>query len=176
MGYRHNLGILSKKKHEQIKNMTVREIKKWYGEDYVPCYKITKEVYELGKYYEGSFLKKFRSPVFARTATNRHFQGDHEFYIISKEGFEAIIEQYRKNVLEYYVGIQSGKIDVTPLEVIDKKVRAWGENCEKYKIYPYSMDGERITTSWEYEYSVFELVRIYKSIDWETQLVTITAW
>jgi len=33
---------------------------------------------------------------------------------------------------------------------------------------PYNLDsGEAITTSWKYEYSIFELVRIYKSFDWK---------
>lgn len=33
---------------------------------------------------------------------------------------------------------------------------------------PYNLEkGEEITSSWKYEYAIFELVRIYKSFDWK---------
>lgn len=37
---------------------------------------------------------------------------------------------------------------------------------------PYSLEkGNKITTSWKYEYSIFELVRIYKSFDWKRNVM-----
>lgn len=37
---------------------------------------------------------------------------------------------------------------------------------------PYDLDkGEEVTTSWKYEYAQFELVRIYKTFDWENNLM-----
>lgn len=33
------------------------------------------------------------------------------------------------------------------------------------------VDGNEITTSWKYEYGIFELVRIYKSFDWKKNIM-----
>jgi hypothetical protein len=37
---------------------------------------------------------------------------------------------------------------------------------------PFNLkDGDSITNSWKYEYGIFELVRIYKTFDWENDLL-----
>lgn len=37
---------------------------------------------------------------------------------------------------------------------------------------PYNLEnGDNITTSWKYEYAIFELVRIYKSFDWKRNVM-----
>jgi hypothetical protein len=37
---------------------------------------------------------------------------------------------------------------------------------------PYNLEKkDNITTSWKYEYSIFELVYIYKKFDWENDLL-----
>lgn len=37
---------------------------------------------------------------------------------------------------------------------------------------PYNLkNGDNITTSWKYEYAIFELVRIYKSFDWKRNVM-----
>lgn len=151
MGYRHKLGILEKEKHHIIKDMTVKQLKEWYGdEEYVPCYEITKEVYELGKYYDDRFIAPFRSDVFSKEGTNKYFQSENDFYILSKEGFLAIIEDIRKKVLNYYESILKplDKDDpyamvVSPEQAIKAKIAIWGENCTKYKLYPYQIEGEQ---------------------------------
>jgi len=40
-------------------------------------------------------------------------------------------------------------------------------------ILPYKLDDgkDEITSSWKYEYSIFELVRIYKTFDWENNVM-----
>lgn len=40
------------------------------------------------------------------------------------------------------------------------------------QLTPYNIDrGDNITTSWKYEYAQFELVRIYKTFDWDNYLM-----
>lgn len=183
MGYRHYIGIAEKSKLEFVKDLSIVELQDCYDEDYLPARLFTKETYELGKMYDDRDIAKFRSDVFTNPDTNCHFNNsDNEFYIINKEGFEFIIDSYRKKVLAYYESILNpSKEDVlfgdqlTPEKCIQEKVRTWGENCTKFKLYPYSLKGEQISTSWTYEYAIFELVRVYKSINWETQVVTISA-
>lgn len=183
MGFRNYIGVMDKKKHGTIKDMTIPQLKKWYGDDYVPCYKLTNELYEIGKYWDHSFLKPHITKVFSKRNTNKYYEEDHEFFLISKEGFEIIIDSYRKKVRDYYKSIleptEKDKLLYnipTPEQAIKNKYETWGKNCEKFKIFPYSTKGDQITDSWEYEYSIFELVRIYKTIKWNKQLVTITGW
>lgn len=45
-------------------------------------------------------------------------------------------------------------------------------SAEWRRASPYDLDiGEAVTTSWKYEYAIFELVSIYKNFDWENNLM-----
>lgn len=47
-----------------------------------------------------------------------------------------------------------------------------GFNMEWNSMLPYDLEkGESVSTSWKYEYGVFELVRIYKSFDWKRNVM-----
>lgn len=49
-------------------------------------------------------------------------------------------------------------------------VRSMG--TEWLQLDPYNLEkGDEITTSWKYEYSIFELVRIYKHFDWDNNVM-----
>jgi len=46
----------------------------------------------------------------------------------------------------------------------------WG--VKSFEMLPYNLKrGEAVTTSWKYEYGIFELVRIYKAFDWKKNLM-----
>jgi hypothetical protein len=182
MGYRHYIGVLDKSKLGIIKDMTLKQLSEYLNEEHVGPGDVTNEVHELGKYYDDKFMKPFKSNVFSKPATNKHFKSDYDLYIISKEGFEAIIDDYRKHVLKYYESLLNPDPNdpfperrPTPESDIKEKIEVWGRNCTKFKLYPYNMKGEEITTSWKYEHAIFELVRIYKTIDWDAQVATISA-
>jgi len=43
---------------------------------------------------------------------------------------------------------------------------------EWVQLTPFNLEkGSEVTTSWKYEYSIFELVNIYKSFDWDNNLM-----
>jgi hypothetical protein len=46
-------------------------------------------------------------------------------------------------------------------------------NSEWNMLAPFNLDDgkDEVTSSWKYEYSIFELVRIYKSFDWENNVM-----
>jgi hypothetical protein len=45
-------------------------------------------------------------------------------------------------------------------------------NSEWNCLTPYDLDnGHSVTTSWKYEYEIFELVRIYKHFDWDNNIM-----
>lgn len=177
MGYRNKIGILDKSLHEEIKRMTYKQLVEKFGEDdYAPCYEITKEIYEIGKYWEHDFLKLHTFPLFTRKATHKHFNDGGEFFGITKEGFQAIINSYKDMVLKYYTKMRDEKFEFFDTLHGDPVKNYFKDKVREWEYPPYSFQGESICQSWKYEYSVFELVRIYKSIDWEKQIVTITGW
>lgn len=48
---------------------------------------------------------------------------------------------------------------------------------EWVQLKPYDLsEGDSITTSWKYEYGIFELVRIYKSFDWKKNVMFYCGW
>ena len=47
-----------------------------------------------------------------------------------------------------------------------------------FGISPIDLDEsrERITGDWSYEYTIFELVRLYKIFDWENDELVLVGW
>jgi hypothetical protein len=58
----------------------------------------------------------------------------------------------------------------TALYAIIEHVRSF--RTEWVQLTPFDLEsGDEITTSWKYEYGIFELVRIYKSFDWKRNIM-----
>lgn len=51
--------------------------------------------------------------------------------------------------------------------------KEWGEQLNVYNINP---DSDNIVGSWYFEYQIFELVRIYKTFDWESNDMLLFGW
>ena len=75
---------------------------------------------------------------------------------IKKKDIENIIKKDFKDDYDFYNSLNSLK------NGINSMVWEWEKDAR-----PYSLEGESLTSSWKYEYAIFELLRIYKSIDWE---------
>lgn len=192
MGYRNKIALLSKEDHAAIRGMTHKQLIKWfqnkkekpdYTDTYVPMYEISEEIYELGKYCELKFLKEHKQKIFDRPALNREYNGEGEFYIIGKAGLRAIIEDYHQKILKYYKGILEPTAEdlrfgdvTTPEKAIAAKIREWEKN--NFGVLPYCLreDSPEVVSSWSYEYQIFELVRLYKTIDYNKFEVCLTGW
>lgn len=195
MGYRHKIGIMPKELHNKIKeaksykelyesikgegsypNPTKLPSGDEYIDDYIGCYDITKEIYELGKYADDSYLKDYREEVFVNKDLVDRYNRDSAFYIIGKEGFKAIIKNYHDKILSYFQDLSNDEKGWK--EYFSGKVYEWTPN--DFGVNPYFLDekinGDDVVRSWKYEYQIFELARLYKTIDWENNVVTITAW
>ena len=193
MGYRNYIGMIRKDEYEKIKNMDKQQLYKhkienWRDEDmeddYVAVYDIVqKKLYELGKYADDFDNKHFK-PVFLNEELQKEFEEEHDLYIVGKEFMKGVIERYTKKVQDYYKELikdvveESGfmrtkELNEIPdssiykiLDHIKSMASEWGV-CF-VKILPYRLDeNDSVCTSWKYEYSIFELVRIYKTFDWE---------
>ena len=189
MGYRNNIAILCKEKHKAIRGMTMPQLRKWYfapekvdpDDDYVPLYELSEEVYGMGKSCDLSFLKQVKKEIFDRPATNKYFNDDNEFYIIGKEGLALIIEHYRQKVVSYYEKILTPdekdlrfNWHTTPQQHIERQLEEW--KSQYVKPYNLDLDKPAVVSSWQFEYGIFELVRLYKTIDDDKFEICITGW
>ncbi len=174
MGYRTYIGRLSKKDAENLKEAGYDDIavQEWEDEPAVPPgpYDLAECIYELGKYVD---LEAEQFRLFNDDELENYYNEEYEFYGITKVGFAEIINGYTKQVQEYYSKLQAGYgivgVDQTEIENHLRSMSTeWLNN-------PIDLrdDTETITTSWKYEYAIFELVRLYKQFDWENDIAVI---
>ena len=127
-------------------------------------YVVTKEFlsYLIGTYEEQvkGYYNKMMTPFFG----DGNYDKIHEFLNTIKT--------------EYCVGDNQHTFDFTKITKeqqtqlfhIIEHMRSM--RTEWVRLTPYNLNkGDEITTSWKYEYGIFELVRIYKSFDWKKNVM-----
>jgi hypothetical protein len=179
MSRRFNIGIINKNKHKKIKDLSLKELKLQYGDKQsISLSNLSNEVFCIGKDFDDSFLKPFAIPAFSSKVHNAINKED-RFYIINKEGFQALIEYFRQKIANNFKELlgdpkQSNKAeDDARFSYIYFRLQ---ERDNNFNIKPYNLEKEFITNSSTPEYAIFELIRIYKTINWKTQLICISAW
>lgn len=160
MGYRTRLGKVSKKDHEKYKDS--ESFRKSYNPDFHT------QLYEIGKYFH---YTEHRKPFYNKF--NIAEEHESEFDILDKEGLEGIIK-----VFEGYIRDWFNKATEYDKENYFKSIkREWVENIDKFDLAPYSLDPKQeMVKSWKYEYTIFQLVHIYRSFDWDNDLLIYSAW
>lgn len=186
MGYRHRIGKVKKSEYKKYKEMTEEQILAEIGEDesvYYPPFH--KQLYELGKYC--SFSGTTKIPFYSFELP------DTEFWIIDKPFLKEIINDQRKSVAEYYsdlksladsigngVALTEKQMKFVQAQLMPTANSRLSEWSGKFGISPYWLDEKctdgRLVRSWAYEYSIFNLVDIYQSFDWENDLMILSAW
>lgn len=203
MGYRHYFYLIEKEELDKIRGMTYDELfnyetKAGYLEDgdnyiFLPEVFNQKRIYEFGKLYWDDTAERIYStatPMFENKETQSYF-ADFEPFVVGKQGVLEAIKIYREKILNYFKGFVKkesiskdiAKLDLKPenLEIdkickeIQEKIWTWGNF---WGTSPIDVDenNEEITNSWLYEYQIFELVRLYKAIDWEKYTVLFYGW
>lgn len=179
MGYRNYIACIKHDEYEKIKNFTKEELYKYKEEDledgHVGVYDVGEELYEFGKYCEFGEKNKFFESVFLNEELQKEMEDEHEFFIVKKEFLAHIIQYYSDRVKSFYQDLMEGITNeqVTFKEIPGDKANKLFEHIQGNAIEwrekgPYNLEkGNEITNSWKYEYSIFELIRIYKSFDWE---------
>jgi hypothetical protein len=141
--------------------------------DWVSPYVLVEKLHEFGENVNIKKLEGNLKHYFNQSEVKKHFESDYEFMQIKKEGLKAIIEEYSEYIANYYEGLlkkdefEDETIEQKCVVAIKSKLRAWKKN---YCI-PYNLDENKdsLVSSWEYEHSIFDLVRIYKTFDWEKE-------
>lgn len=191
MGYRHYMYLISKEVCKEVKNMKYEELVSKYGEDeYFSLHDLEKkEIYNFGKlYWDDTSERIYRTgtPMFNEDVMKK--VDDYVPYLVGKEGLEVAIDIYRKKTEDFYRGLEIDgdvkigfmgielPIDITKQEKVDKflqeQIRGWSAG----NIYNLDQNNEDIVNSYKYEYQIFELVRLYKSIDFNKFNILFMGW
>lgn len=168
MGYRNYIGKVKKEKYDELSSLSNKQIVELYdsyGDSlYFNVKEITEleEIHEFGKYCEFD-IKKHTKRFFKDKMV---FEDDEEFYIASPKFLECVIKDYHNNIINYYNKIMD-ESDEQKNIYFKSKISEWSS------LKPYNLDlnNDVIVDSWKYEYVIFELVRIYKSFDWDNYLL-----
>ena len=202
MWYRNYVWYLKKSEYDNIKNMSIDELrkhKKIKDEDgYISPRHIPKVPYfiELWKYVD-SFEYNFED-VFLNSDTQKYFTNNWEFYLVNKDFIKLIIERSVENTREYYFSKLENIFDREDWRftvkdfknLTDKQIESislclnlvkdnaceWGlllnSKWESFWWLPFNLEKwDEVTTSWKYEYSIFELVRLYKTFDFDKNIL-----
>ena len=200
MGYRHYLYAIPKKQIAEIQacktNSDLIDFAKRYGynvdydatdsgEGWIPPHDIGTELYELGKHSEIGHELESEKPCVFTSEELKNMYDDYGFALLSKDDFIAIIESYRQNIVSYFQNLlEPQKYSIIPPKstieeqwkyYIEDKLERWQG---KWGSTPLNLEEntDRITNSWLYEYSIFELVRLYKTFDWENDNLVLMGW
>lgn len=170
MGYRNYLSRVTKDKYKELSSLSQKQIFEMYVNDdddnsgWLNVREITQciDLHELGKYCEFKVGKN----GYRFFKEEMDFEEEEEFYVASKQFFLEIIESYRQNVINYYTNLKD-ETDKNKEYYIKNKITEWTS------LIPYNLDmnEEQIVNSWKFEYAVFELIRIYKTFDWDNDLL-----
>jgi len=200
MGYRTYIGKIPKTEWEKITDLSLDDLYKLKGvdreDDYLSMTEICEELYEFGKYTEFD-NEKFYTPFFRNKETQEYYSSDHDFHIVGKDFFEHVINHYTEKIrdnyrkmLEPFWNEVTGRFDpMNKLDTPEGKIASldclnhlhsnaieWGVMSFFEGGTPFTLKGDVITNSWKYEYSIFELVRVYKTFDWENDYLIYYGW
>ena len=197
MGYREYFLTINKRKVNKIRNMNMEELLNFckennieveYSENqhYISIVDLLtgiggKDVFSFGKWHENSKeIKKQGKLLFQKSDVQDYFHA-YNVYIVDKNAITTAIEWQHKQIVEHFTTLALSDEEYhlkkpyddrtreeRLMEALNTKVMEWN-NPYISGLRPYSLKEDRpIITSPLYEYSIFELVRIYKETNWNT--------
>ena len=185
MGYRNYFYIAEKKKvddflalsHEEQMKATAEVIKKDYNdqtfaqeqiEEYLKYnqlrrwettdYLEAKEIHGCGKYFDDNVQKEI-----VKDSVDLSGNED-EFYLnVKPEALITCAEHYKDKSVKYWSTIIKSEANIDDIKnQLQNHVRDLN-----YVLNTDPNNKFSITNSWDYEYAMFELVHLYKLIDWD---------
>lgn len=174
MGYRLYIGETKRDEYEKMQKMDYPYLCAKYGDkgdDYVSVYKLTKELHGFGKYYNVDTSKC--NPFFAKKEMQDHFSKDHDFWVVDREFLLEIIKKEAKEMSEWY--------EECTKKTHEELIRQMSNRCSEWSNEswtPYNLDLEEpyLVNSWSRDYAIFDLIRIYKTFDFEKSVLVYYGW
>lgn len=144
-------------------------------------YELGNEIFNFGKDDILSVIKENALPLFENDTLNLLYE-DYKLYTCNKDAFLSVIKYYESKIIDIYTDLLSEK-SRKETDTRSKEER-WEEHIrsrfnewtnEWYR--PYQLEsGETVVRSSQYEYLIFELVRLYKTFDWDKDELLFLGW
>lgn len=149
---------------------------------YVSLHNIGKVLFEFGKYYENSDeMYKHGDSLFSSEELRELYE-DYGAIVLEPDGLLCALGWQRNHVIEMYEDLlrEKSERDWDSRPQLDRLI----ENAKDYLAWWKYGDGpadlnlnrSRLVSSWLYEHTYFELVRIYKTFDWDNQSIIFLGW
>ena len=197
MGYRIYIGAINNTKLDRIKNIdSIEKIKRiiatWNSkisldEDekyYLFVGDITdRNIDQIGDVAIDTEYGIPRIPLFLNEDVNKKVTEENHLFLLPKENLLLLIKAYQKRVAKYLNGIiedtkrkeeEPYAMGQTALQYLEQKAREWSR--ENSIIDINEENKERIVSSWDYEYNIFDLVHLYKSFDFDNETLVVFAY
>lgn len=187
MGYRHYFYLVSKDEVEAVRDLSMEELYErakaqgaetyeeeegwfYFNDD---KFMNKEEIFEFGKLYFDDTAERIYSkgvPLFSQEDVMENFQ-DYVPFVVGKEGLLEAISIYQEKVVRYYDSFTDDANDA--LYEMKQKVH-------RMRILALVNTNEDkkwcMTGSWEYEHSIFNLVHILKTVDWDKYTLLFYGW
>lgn len=188
MGYRHYLKLAKIKDIKKVNQELIDSMKD--SEGWFSRYNLFEklnfiDLIELGKYSDEGFelsarkhkIRKLKKQI--NLLIENCSDEDSDFNIITQEDFVWLIEKYKERTVNYWKMLLSDE----RMESYNKVYENAGDKCKYYVqnllhwekfLINTDLDNKWILqTTWKYEYELFNLLHIYKTIDWKNNIVFI---
>lgn len=158
---------------EQVKEFLERDMVDYYM---IKHYLNPKEIHECGKYFD------YDTSQLIKEDCRDYSDDDTEFCIVQPKALLVCAEHYKQNAAKWWRNIIAS-IDMTDEEIkedwknypegrpnIKERLEWHVRELEDKHINVLDTDIKdkyHITSSWVYEYTMFELIHLYKTIDWD---------
>ena len=192
MGYRNYLYKIEKKKANQIRNMTYKELKDKYEYDgeYIDIFKIlnldiNKDiVFEFGKLYWEDTVPRIQNTgkkLFKSKKLNEIFE-DERPYIVGEEALIESINIYKDKIKNLYAELlekeSQCKRKSEKIAILEKHIKDYDFYWNKslFDIVVLDKNENKICDSQLYEHLIWELVYQFKTIDFEKYDLIFLGW
>lgn len=178
MGHRYFMYKISKDLVNEIKSMTYEElVEKFNSEEEQGSFYLgnlpKEEICEFGSIHWDNTAERIISkgvPLFERIEVMKVLS-DYEPYVVGKTGLLEAIDIYQNKVISIYKNLLLDNQDGKASEKQKKYLQCILNEWEQGFAINLNENQKRITSSWKYEYVLFELVRLLKTIDFEQDTI-----
>lgn len=188
MGYRNYLYKIPKKNVKELRSLTKKQMIDKYAieEDYVYFGKMLEEnnakcIFEYGKLYWDDTIERLHKTgerLFKDENVNELFE-EEDIYLLGEKALEESINIYKEKIIKMYNNLLDDNDNINDKDLIDK----YEEHLKDYKLWWTRLNAlnlcknnDCICSSWLYEHQIFELVRLYKTIDFENYDLLFLGW
>lgn len=186
MGYRNYLFKIEKDKVKEIRDLTLEELRTKYAyefdSNYIDIHKIIGKgcIFEFGKLYWDDTIVRIDATgeeLFTNNEVQENFC-DYDPYLVGKDALKVAIEIYENKIKEMYKNLNKA---VEEAQTLEKKYEIYERHFKDYEFWwkhceVINLEKDAICNSNLYEHLIFELVHLYKTIDFDKYDLVFLGW